>query len=351
MDDRQKKDQKKITIIDIAKKLGISPATVSNALTGERYVKKETIEKVKKMVEELHYSPNIIARALRGKKRNIIGLLTSNINNPFNAEIISGVEDVLNKKDYILVLNSTRFDAEIEKKAVMQLNNLLVDGLVFVGGMSDFSHVELVIPQNTPVVLINRKITGSRFTDIAVDYKGAFRKIVEYLHESGHQRIGYVGWQKDSSIIPEEKLWGFTEGLDRVGISENKRNIFLKNNIPIREFREYREFAREIYPLIEQEGITSLVAQTDNIALGLISGLNTPKVRIPDDISIVGCGNIAMSGSSSPPITTVHLPKIRMGRFGAEVLLGLMSKGKNKKQTIYLKTTLIKRESVRDISK
>lgn len=78
----------KVTIVDIVKKMGVSPATVSNALTGERYVKKETIEKVKKLVKELDYKPNIIARALRSKKRNIVGLLTPNINNLLTAEIV-----------------------------------------------------------------------------------------------------------------------------------------------------------------------------------------------------------------------------------------------------------------------
>jgi len=78
----------KVTIVDIAKRLGLSPATVSNALTGERYVRKETIEKVKKLVKELDYKPNIITRALRSKKRNIVGLLTPNINNLFTAEIV-----------------------------------------------------------------------------------------------------------------------------------------------------------------------------------------------------------------------------------------------------------------------
>ena len=78
----------KVTIVDIAKRLGLSSATVSNALTGERYVKKETIEKVKKLVKELDYKPNIITRALRSKKRNIVGLLTPNINNLFIAEIV-----------------------------------------------------------------------------------------------------------------------------------------------------------------------------------------------------------------------------------------------------------------------
>ena len=78
----------KVTIVDIAKRLGLSPATVSNILTGERYVKREIIEKVKKLVKELDYKPNIIARALRSKKRNIVGLLTPNINNLFTAEIV-----------------------------------------------------------------------------------------------------------------------------------------------------------------------------------------------------------------------------------------------------------------------
>jgi len=120
----------KVTIVDIVKKMGVSPATVSNALTGERYVEKETIEKVKKLVKELDYKPNIIARALRSKKRNIVGLLTPNINNPFTAEIISGVEDVISKNNYILVINSTRYNKEKEVEAVEQLSNYLKTTLI-----------------------------------------------------------------------------------------------------------------------------------------------------------------------------------------------------------------------------
>lgn len=342
---------KKITIVDLAWRLGISPATVSNALTGERYVKKETIERVKKIVKELDYKPNIIAKALRSKKRNIIGLLTPNINNPFTAEIISGVEDVLSKNNYILVINSTHYKKEAEIEAVEQLNSLLVGGFIFVGGISDFSHVSLIISKNVPVVLINREITKSKYTEIIVDYKRAVKKIISYLLKKGHTRIGYVGWKNNSALISKEKYVGYIEGLKENNLKENKNFIFVKDDIPVRVFRDYRQYAKEIYSSIIKEKITALIVQTDPIALVIMDTFHRLKMNIGNDISIVGLGNIRQSQISFPPLTTVHLPKIRMGRFGAEVLLELMSKGINKKQTIYLRSTLIERDSVKDISK
>lgn len=341
---------KKITIVDIARKLGISPATVSNALSGERYVKKETIEKVKKMAEELDYQPSMIARALRGKKRNIIGLLTSNINNPFYSEIISGVEDVMSKNDYILVLNSTRFDRETEAKVLKQLMNLLIDGLIFLGGSSDFSCIDNIVPKSVPMVFINRRTVRSRYTHIAVDYKKAVSKTVGFLVKNGHRKIGYAGWRNDSAIIPDEKFSGYLEGLKQNEIEKDNKSIFLNDDIPIREFREYREYTKQIYPVIKDEDITALIAQSDPIALGLLEGFRNAGLKVPEDISLAGIGNIEQSRTSFPPLTTVHIPKIRMGRFGAEVLLDLVKKGENKKQAIYLKTTLIKRDSVKDIS-
>jgi DNA-binding LacI/PurR family transcriptional regulator len=351
--DESKKDrpEKKITIIDIAKRLGISPATVSNALTGERYVKKETIEKVKKLVEELDYRPNMIARALRSKKRNIIGLLTSNLNNPFYAEVISGVEDVVSKHGYILVINSTRFDHDLEIKTVKQLTNLLVDGLIFLGGSCDFSHISGIIPARTPVVLINRRVEYSRYTTITTDYNRAVKKLVAFLAGNGHERIGYAGWNTDSAIIPAEKYGGYIEGLEEQGIKPDQDLVFLKNNIPIREYREYREFAGDIRDRVTGRNITALIAQSDPIALGLIKGFMESGLSIPEDLSITGIGNIHQSQTSYPALTTTHIPKIRMGRFGAEKLLELISRGQNVKQTIYLKNTLINRGSVRDLAK
>jgi LacI family transcriptional regulator len=348
--DKNKRDSKKITILDIAKRLGISPATVSNALTGERYVKKETIEKVKKLAVDLDYRPNFIARALRSKKRNIIGLITSNIRNPFYAEVISGVEDILSKKDYILVINSTSFNKDTEVKGVKQFNNLLVDGFIFVGGLSDFTHIHQLLSMDTPVVLINRRITGSKYTEITIDYKKAMTKMVDFLSDKGHKVIGYVGWKNDSAIIPIEKYSGYLEGLKKNNLTENKNIIFSKDKIPIREFREYREYAREIYPVILKEKVTALIAQTDSIALGLMDGFRELKIKIPEELSITGCGNISQSRSFYPLLTTINIPKIRMGKFAAEVLIDLISRGKSKKQTIYLKSTIIKRASVADIS-
>ena len=349
MEKKKNRSDKKITIIDIARRLGISPATVSNALTGERYVKKETIEKVKKMVEELDYRPNIIARALRSKKRNIVGLLTSNINNPFYAEIISGVEEVMSRNDYILVINSTRFDKDIEIKAVKQLMNLLIDGLIFLGGSCDFSHIDEIIPPRTPVIFINRKVNRSKYTEINIDYGRAINRITGFLVENGHKKIGYIGWKNDSSIIPNEKYNGYMQALGQYGIKPNNDHIFLKEKTPIRDFREFREYSKEMHPRILELGITAFIAQSDPIALGFMDGLRSKGINIPGDISITGIGNILQSQTSYPTLTTVHIPKIRMGRFGAETLLKLIARGANIKQEIYLKTTLIKRASVRNI--
>jgi LacI family transcriptional regulator len=343
-------DNKKITIVDIAKRLGVSAATVSNALTGERYVKKETIERVKKMVEEMDYSPNMIARALRGKKRNIVGLITSNISNPFYGEVISGVEDIMSKNDYILVVNSTRFDRDTEIKVLRQMMNLLIDGLIFLGGSCDFSYIDDMVPPQVPLVFINRKTVKSRHTDITVDYRKAVKNIISFLVKNGHRKIGYAGWKNDSAMIPLEKFNGYLEGLKEQGIEKDDDLIFLKTDIPIREFREYREYAKYIYPVMGKEGITALVSQSDPIALGMLEGFRSMGLKVPEDISITGIGNIDQSKTAFPTLTTVHIPKIRMGRFGAEVLLDLIKKGENKKQTIHLKTTLIKRDSVRDIS-
>jgi len=344
-------DKKKITILDIAKRLGVSAATVSNALTGERYVKKETIERVKKMVAEMDYSPNMIARALRGKKRNIVGLITSNISNPFYGEVISGVEDIMSKNDYILVVNSTRFNRDTEIKVLRQMMNLLIDGLIFLGGSCGFSHIDNMVPSHVPMVFLNRKTANSRHTDITVDYRKAVKNIISFLVKNGHRKIGYAGWKNDSAMIPLEKFSGYLEGLKEQGIEKDDKMVFLKDDVPIREFREFREYVKHIYPVMGKEGVTALVSQSDPIALGLLEGLRSTGLKVPEDVSITGIGNIDQSKTSFPPLTTVHIPKIRMGRFGAEVLMDLIKKGENRKQVIHLKTTLIKRDSVRDIAK
>jgi DNA-binding LacI/PurR family transcriptional regulator len=340
-----KNKKSKVTIAEIAKKLGVSAATVSNALTGERFVKTETKEKVQRLAKELNYKPNLVARALLSKKRNIIGLLVPNINNAFYSEIIAGFEEIISEHGYTLMMNSTHYDTEAEIENLKKFTSLMVDGLVFVGGVSKIDHLEDLITDEIPVLFLNRNLSKPRYTQVIVDYNKAVKKAVKHLYDLGHKKIGYIGWKSKEILVSEEKYNGYIDGLKENNLEINKDYIFLKDEVPQKSIREYYEFTQKIYDKIKKEKISAVITQTDQIALAVLNYLKDIKIEVPGALSVIGIGNINQTGYTTPGLTTINLPKKRMGRFGAELMLKLISENKNKDQVIYLKTTLIKRES------
>ena len=342
--------RKQLNIKDIAKIVGVSAATVSNALSGERHVKQETKEKVFKAVEKYSYTPNIIARGLSKKKTGIIGIILPDINNPFYTEVVKGIDEEAKKRDYLTVVVSTYYDDEVEIVQLRKLGSMFIDGYIFVGGSCGFEKVVSSIENLKRFVLINRYCKNGNFSAVVVDSARSIVKAVDYLYKMGHRSIGYLGWCSQKIIIPDKKHEGYLEGLKNNNIEVDPGIIFLAEKIILDQYKYGYGSMEEYTDRYKKPIFSALICQTDIIALGAMRAFQNKGLHVPKDVSILGYGNLHATRFSNPNITTINLPKRRMGRIGAAILFDSIQKGAGRRQKVYLNTKVVERESVKNIN-
>jgi DNA-binding LacI/PurR family transcriptional regulator len=337
------KKSNSINIKDIARLAGVSITTVSHTISGKRYVKESTKKKIFKIIKKYHYEPNIIARSLIKKESNLVGVITTELNNEFYSEIIEGVESTLSPLGYILIINSSHYDPKKELDVFRKLNSLLIDGLILIGGSAEMTYIEKLNNRKIPVVLINRKCQESIFPSVMVNYKKSITEVVNHLSSKGHKKIGYIGWKENREKASKEKFEGYLEGLKVNNLNKNDKNIFLKNNIMFDGFKEANNTVREEFK--NSKDISAIVCQTDQIALGTIKALKELNYKVPQDICVAGFGDLSIGRYSDPALTTISVPKKDMGIIGANTFLKIHTEKTQSKECVLLDSPLIIRNS------
>ncbi|MCE5329508.1 LacI family transcriptional regulator [bacterium] len=343
---KPKNNKTTVTIKDIARLAEVSVTTVSHALSGERYVKELTRQKILKIIEETKYRPNIIARSLSKKVTKILGIIVPDINNPVFTQILAGIEHETAKDDYVLVLSSTYYDNAVETDQIDRLNTLYADGLIFIGGAKETKHIEKENLRNIPAVLIRRPVIDGKFHQVSIDFKKAMINAVDYLSNLGHSSIGYLGWMDEKSLISQDKYYGYLEGLAKNNLKTDKKNIILKKGKMDNPYNESLEMIKD-YLKNNKIEMSAIICKNDFIALGAIDAFKTQNLKIPENISILGFGNIKQSMNSIPALSTVNEPLEEMGNSGATMLLGLINGKKFKKEPVFFDTSIVERETVK----
>ncbi|MBN1298126.1 MAG: LacI family DNA-binding transcriptional regulator [Actinobacteria bacterium] len=342
-------EKNNINIKDIARLAGVSVTTVSHTLSGNRYVKEETKNKILKIIKQHSYEPNIIARSLIKKRSGLVGIITTALNNEFYSEIIASIEESLNPQDYIIIVNSSNHDPVKELNVFRKSNSLFIDGIFLVGSSIKYDYVEKYNYRNIPVVLVNRGCQGKSYPTVTVNYLKAMKEIVSYLAETGHENIGYLGWAKDTESVSVEKFNGYIKGLKINGLKKDDNIVFLKDDIMRNSFEEAYIFLRQSLSgkPAEKLKMSALVCQTDHIAVGAIKALNELNLGVPEDISVTGFGNTSVGRFSVPALTTVSVPKKEIGKLAAQTFLKLCGGKQGMHEFVLLDCPVIVRKSTR----
>ncbi len=338
--------KKRLTIKDVAKIAGVSASTVSNALSGERHVNKETKKKIFDAVKKYRYTPNIIARGLSKKKTGIIGIIIPDINNPFYAEVVRGIDEEAKRRDYLPLVVSTYYDDDVEIAQINKLGSLFVDGYIFVGGTCGFERVLSSISYMGGFVLVNRYCRNGNFSSVIVDSEKAIKTGVDHLYTMGHRHIGYVGWRTGETIIPENKYRGYLRGLEENRMTGDRSIIFMAKKIITNQYSYGYNVMAQYLRGCKKPAFTALICQTDIIALGVMRALQDKGLSIPEDISILGYGNLDAAKFSNPAVSSIDIPKKRMGLAGAAILFDSISRLRPNNQRVYFKAKIIERESI-----
>ncbi len=327
-----------VTMKDVARRAGVSTATVSHVINETRFVSDELKARVYQAMRELNYYPDAIARSLRRRQTHNIAMIVPDISYPFLAEVARGVEDAGFELGYNVILCDSNGNLEKEATCIGILQEKKVDGVVFVAAGESSSHVQALIKQGIPVVVCDRELPGIGVDTVIADNVGSGYQATEYLIGLGHRRIGCIAGPPMLEIS-NKRVEGYKRALEQHGIPLREESIARG------DFRCRGGYETMGELLALDEPPTAVFACNDLMAIGAICAASQKRLRIPQDVAIVGCDDIALASFTNPSLTTVAQPKHEMGAAAVEMLVERIGdKGKPPTRKL-LPTELVLRDS------
>ena len=293
--------------------------TISRALTGHPEVSESTRRKVLRCAQDLGYRPNRWARSLVTRKSSIIGVVIPDISHSFFAEITYGVEEVLEKAGYDILLCHSRGSVEKECAEIETLIGSRADGLIIASEQPENSPkpFQELIDRRIPFVLVDRFFPKHDFLAVRVDDLAVGRIATAHLLDLGHRRIAHIVGPRLSPASLRRR--GYLRALKAAGVPVNRQYIAHgKFDIP-----SGSEAMKELLTLDPRP--TAVFTGNDPMAIGAVYACRDAGLRVPEDISIVGAGNIEGPHHPNPFLTTIDWPRTELGKFAGEVLLQAMS--------------------------
>jgi LacI family transcriptional regulator len=298
-----------ITIKDIAKLLGLSKSTVSRALKDHPDISPETKRAVKEIAEKLHYKPNHVAISLRHRKSRMIGLLVPNISYFFFPSVIEGIEEIVHEHGYqLMILQSNEsYEREVNSIDTMLANNVEVSRKT-----EDFSHFKNVIDRDIPIVFFDRVPEEIKADMVLVDDIRGTYDGVKHLLDTGRKQIAIcIG--HPNLLISKNRLKGYKMALNEVGLEVEEKYIISGQSID--------DVERATHQLLNQENPPDgIFAISDLTMTGIMRAIYANRLRIPEDIAVIGFCEEPFSTMYNPPLSTIQPMGFEIGKMATEVL-------------------------------
>lgn len=305
-----------ITIKDVAKAAGVSPATASRALAGYGYVKESTRQRVQSAAEQLGYRPNAVARSMVKGSTQTIGLVISDISNPFFPEVVRGIEDETNRRGSNIVLCNSDEDSEKERHYIDVLVSKQVDGLIITSTSENASHLS-DLSRHVPIVLLDRSIPKAQFDAVVVNNAEGALDAVSHLINLGHTRIGLVSGPKRVTTMAE-RVAGYKKALQQHNLPVNPQLMFHGD---LKESGGYQGL-RHLMQLPEPP--TAILSTNNRTTTGVLMAARELGLVIPRDFSIIGFDDMPWMSLLQPPLSVVKQPTYELGVRAAELLFERM---------------------------
>ena len=340
---RRSTGPKKATVKDVSLKAGVSTATVSRVLAGFEEVSEESRQRVLEAAKALNYQPNRNARNLRMNTTSKIGVIISDIQNPFFGSVVRGIEKITIKDDYTLILGNSDEDPESEKKLITMLLEEGVAGIILVPTNADTENYRPLLNSNTQFVVIDRRLPFSNLDMVLVNGAAGGELAMDYLVKLGHRRIGYVGGLKHLSVMHEREQ-GYLAALHKHKLPFREEYLRKGNN----RQNGGHEAVCELLTLTEAP--TAILIANNLMTLGGLQAIHESGLAIPEQVSLVGFDDMDWAASLRPPLTCVAQPAYKMGETAARILLERILQPERPYQTVVLDTNLIVRDSCKDLN-
>ncbi len=324
------------TMREVAKRAGVSPATVSRVLNKTHYISTETEQRVLEVVRQLNYYKNVHARRLATGQSDLFGLVISEIANPYFPEIIRGFQASAWDRGLDVLLCNTEYDQSRTKSVIRKLIESDVRAVAIMTASVDKSATSDLIAAGVGVVFCNLGGAEKLVSNISIDYQRGISQAIEHVVALGHRRAAVIAGPEDNhtAIIIKQAL------VD--GLKARKLNPF-----PVLE-SNYRvdAGASSVRAILSQPEIPTVVfCGSDLIAMGAMSALEEEGVRIPEDVSVIGIDDISFAFLARPPLTTIRVPRERLGTIAFEALDKMLKLKRRKGADYYVETELVVRRS------
>ena len=327
------------TMKDVAAHAAVSVATVSAVLNGNKYVSSGLTQRVRESIKQLGYERNSLAQGLKMQTSHAIGLIISDITNPFFTSVVRGVEDVANTRNFSLILGNTDEDLKKEKSYIRLLESKRADGLIVAVTAGSHEYLHAWPAQHLPLVSIDRSLFALGIDSVLVDNVAGACKAVEHLITLGHRRIGVVTGIPGITTT-EERLTGYKQALEAHGIP------FDPTLVAVADSRvEGGRFGT--LQLLTQGTTrpTAFFVMNGLMVIGALQAITKVGLRCPQDIALVGFDDFECAAVMHPRLTTVRQPTYEIGRRAAQLLFERLEKRDTVPQEVRLLPQLIIRES------
>lgn len=327
---------------DIARDLGVSVITISKVLRNHPDVGDETRERVLARVKELDYRPNLAARSLVTGRTYLVGLVVPDLLHPFFAEIAKSLSDVLRGSGYYLIVSSSEEDPEIEEQEINQLLARRLDTLIIASCRSTVDLFFRIEKQQTPYVLIDRILPGLSANFIGVDDEAVGRLATRHLIEIGCKRIAHIRGPETSTGI--RRVEGYKQALTQAGLRVLDDYIITERKGDVETKQRGAEAMRQLLSLKPRPD--AVFCFNDPLAMGAMNYALDQGMRIPEDVAVIGCGNLHYDDSLSVPLSSIDQHSRQIGEEAARIALGILnSKIAPKPETVVLQPELVVRRS------
>ncbi len=323
------------TILDVAARAGVSKSLVSLVLRGSDRVSRERREAVLTAARELGYRPNAAARSLARQRSHVLGVMLSDLHNPYFAECVDGIDEYAGGERYRTIVTTGHLDPEREVDAIETLLELQVDGLLLIGSVVAPAAIRDA-SREVPIVVVSRATRTGSVDSVVNDDRTGAQLVVDHLVELGHRRIAHVDGGRGAGA--QQRRSGYERALRRHGLASEITVVpgaFTESG----GARGMREL------LVADERPTAIFAANDLAATGVLEVVDRAGLRVPDDISVVGYDNTHLAGIYRYDLTTVDQPRRAMGRTAVALLLERIRGERDAARHVVLAPSLVVRGS------
>lgn len=327
-----------ITIYDVAREAGVSMATVSRVVNGNKNVKENTRKKVLEVIDRLDYRPNAVARGLASKKTTTVGVVIPNIANSYFATLAKGIDDIASMYKYNIVLASSDENDDHEVAVINSLFAKQVDGIIFMGYhltekiRAEFSRTR------TPIVLAGTVDLENQLPSVNIDYKASVEDAITQLAKN-NEKVAFVSGPLIDDINGKLRLVGYKAGLEQNNMRYNEGLVFEAKY----SYKDGFDLAQRVL----NSGATAAYVGEDELSAGLLNGLFAAGKSVPEDFEIITSNDSPITSYTRPNLTSISLPLYDLGAVSMRMLTKIMNKEELEEKDVILNHGLTLRQSTK----